>query len=104
MMEIGIPGLRILASGFLVSTFGVILPGAFEALGMGVRSLAITLVRQLILIPPLALALLPAMGLAGVWLAFPVSECAAAALALALYAQFKKKRGAAQPPISANAS
>ena len=28
----------------------------------------------------------------------------AAALALALYAQFKKKRGAAQPPISANAS
>ena len=104
MMEIGIPGLRILASGFLVSTFGVILPGAFEALGMGVRSLAITLVRQLILIPPLALALLPAMGLAGVWLAFPVSECAAAALALALYAQFKKRRGAAQPSISANAS
>ena len=104
MMEIGIPGLRILASGFLVSTFGVILPGAFEALGMGVRSLAITLVRQLILIPPLAIALLPAMGLAGVWLAFPVSECAAAALALALYAQFKKRRGAAQPSISANAS
>lgn len=95
MMEIGIPGLRILAAGFLVSTFGVILPGAFEALGMGVRSLAITLVRQLILIPPLAIALLPAMGLAGVWLAFPVSECAAAALALALYAQFKKRRGAA---------
>lgn len=62
MLKIGVPALRIIASGFLISTLGVILSGAFEALGMGVRSLLVTLVRQFVLIPPLAFCLYPQSG------------------------------------------
>lgn len=85
MAEMGRGGLRILSSGFLISAFGVILPGVFEALGMGVKSLLITVLRQLALIPPLALLLMPAMGLQGAWTAFPIAETAAAVVAILLY-------------------
>lgn len=91
MLKIGVPALRIIASGFLISTLGVILSGAFEALGMGVRSLLVTLVRQFVLIPPIAYLLIPAIGLTGAWIAYPVSEVAASALACAFYFAYLRK-------------
>ena len=91
MLAIGVPALRIIASGFLISTLGVILSGAFEAFGMGVRSLLVTLVRQFALIPPLSLILIPVIGLTGAWIAYPISEVAAAALACGFYFAYLNK-------------
>lgn len=91
MLEIGVPMLKITSMGFLVSTIGTVLSGCFEALGNGIQSLSISLVRQLLVIPPLALVLSNVMGLNGVWLAFPVAETLAAILALFLYRRVMKR-------------
>lgn len=50
MVAIGVPMLRITSLGFLVSTFGTVLAGCFEALGKGMQSLAVSLIRQLVVI------------------------------------------------------
>lgn len=85
MVAIGVPMLRITSLGFLVSTFGTVLAGCFEALGKGMQSLAVSLIRQLVVIPPLALVLSRFWDLNGVWVAFPVAEALAALAAVAFY-------------------
>ena len=64
---------------------GVVLAGAFEALGRGGPSLAVSLLRQLLIIPPLALLLSRFWGLTGIWITFPAAELFAAAAAVLLY-------------------
>ena len=51
--------------------------GVFEALGHGRESLTVTLLRQLILILPLGWLLSRFWGAAGIWICFPIAECAA---------------------------
>lgn len=85
MLALGVPMLRITSLGFLASTLGTVLAGGFEALGKGFDSLLITLIRQLFVIPPLALCLSKVWGLAGVWAAFPVAEALAALVAVLLF-------------------
>ena len=46
MLEIGETGLRILSLSFIVSSFGVLMSGVFEALGLGKYSLIVSLLRQ----------------------------------------------------------
>lgn len=84
MLSIGVGALQIISCGFVVSTVGLILSGAFEALGKGGRSLAVSLLRQLFIIPPLSLLLSKGMGLNGVWLSFPIAELIAAVVAVIL--------------------
>ena len=85
MLAIGIPALRIISLGFVISSVGVVLAGAFEALGRGGPSLAVSLLRQLLIIPPLALLLSRFWGLTGIWITFPAAELFAAAAAVLLY-------------------
>ncbi len=91
MLAIAVPMLRIISLGFLASTFGTVLAGCFEALGKGVHSLVVSLLRQLVIIPPLATVLSRVWGLNGVWAAFPVAECLAALAAVLLYRNMMKK-------------
>ncbi len=84
MLEIGIPALRIFCCGFLISTFGVIYSGAFEALGYGLNSLVVSLTRQFVLLLPLAYVLSRFMGANGVWIAFPIAETVAAIFSITL--------------------
>ena len=69
----------------------LILAGAFEGLGLGQYSLAISLMRQIVVIPVLSLLLAGSLGMMGVWVSFPIAEAAAAAAGWALYRSFKKK-------------
>lgn len=91
MFEIGVPMLRIIAIGFIISTVGCVLSGAFEALGKGVQSLVVSLLRQLIIIIPLSAVLSKTAGLYGVWATFPVAELIAAVIGCSLYRNFMKK-------------
>jgi putative MATE family efflux protein len=77
-MQMGVTALRIISCGFLVSSVGVVLSGVFEAVGQGIQSLIITLLRQLVIIVPLSLVLSKPLGLIGVWITFPISELAGA--------------------------
>ena len=85
MIAVGVPMLRITSLGFLVSTLGTVMAGCFEALGKGLYSLSISLLRQLLVIPPLAMVFSLSWGLNGVWAAFPVAEALAARVAVLLY-------------------
>ncbi len=91
MLEIGIPALRIISLGFIISSFGVIYSGAFEALGQGMPSLIISLLRQLVVILPLSFVLSKFMGATGVWMSFPISEAIASIVSIVLMRRALKR-------------
>lgn len=73
MFSIGIPALRIISVSFIFAGTSIILSTVFQALDKGVFSLIISLVRQLIILLPLAYAL-SNISLDALWLAFPISD------------------------------
>ena len=92
LMDAGITAMRVISSGFLISSIGLIYAGVFEALGNGKNSLIISLLRQLIVTVPLSFILARAagMGALGVWISFPAGELCASAAALFLLKKYKK--------------
>lgn len=73
MLKIGIPALRIISTCFIPAALGIIASTFFQALGIGKYSLMVSLLRQIVLILPLALAL-SLLGLQAIWYAFPLAE------------------------------
>lgn len=90
LLEAGETALRIISLGFLVSAVGIVFSGVFEALGRGAESLAISLLRQLVITVPAGFVLSRFLGAAGIWIAFPVSELAASVAALILLGRYQK--------------
>lgn len=90
VLEIGRIAFPIIGTGFISAVFGLIMPSFFQALGMGVRSAFLALLRQLICLVPIFWAL-SLLGLNVAWLAFPISETVSGVAGLLLYfAQLKK--------------
>jgi len=82
MLSIGIPALRIISFAFLIAPFSIVSSGTFQALGRGIFSLIVSLIRQLITILPLSYLLAGIMGINGVWIAFPMAEIVAGILTI----------------------
>lgn len=80
MLEIGIPALRIISISFLLAGVSVICSSFFQALGHGMLSLWISVVRQLFVLLPVAFVLSRIGGLHVVWWAFPIAEVVALCL------------------------
>ena len=74
MLEIGVPALRTICLSFLLAGFGIVSSSFFQALGHGMLSLVISLVRQLIVLLPAAWLLSLSGQLSLVWWAFPIAE------------------------------
>jgi putative MATE family efflux protein len=74
MIRIGAGALRIISSCFVFAAFGIMSATFFQATGHGTLSLYVSLLRQIILILPLAWLLARFAGLDHVWLAFPLAE------------------------------
>lgn len=74
MLDIGIGALRVISLSFVLVGFGVTASSVFQALGNAVYSLLASLVRQLVVILPMAWLLGRLGGLSAVWWAFPVAE------------------------------
>ncbi len=77
MLIIGVPALRIICSCFIFAGFNVVSGSTFQALGHGVLSMIVSIVRQLVILLPVALLLSFTGRLELVWLAFPIAEIAA---------------------------
>ncbi len=92
----GSTALRLISIGFVISSVSVISSGALEGLGMGGPSLAISLLRYVVLILPLAFVLSRFFGASGVWHAFWVTEFLTAGVSYALYRRGTARRPAAQ--------
>ncbi len=84
MLAIGIPGIRIISTSFCLAGISLILSGCMQGLGRGSESLFVALLRQLIVILPLA-ALLARYSLSAVWLSFPLAGAAGLLAAALLY-------------------
>ena len=92
----GSTALRLISIGFVISSLSVISSGALEGLGMGSPSLAISLLRYVALILPLAFVLSRFFSASGVWHAFWVTEFLTAGVSYALYRRGTARRPAAQ--------
>lgn len=57
MLTIGVPALRIISISFLLAGFSVVCSSVFQALGHGVLSLAVSVIRQLVVLLPVAFVL-----------------------------------------------
>lgn len=77
MLSIGVPALRIISVGFLLAGYNIIVISVFQALGKGLYSMMVSIVRQLIVILPVAFVLSKVGGLNTVWWSLPVAEAVA---------------------------
>ena len=84
-IAIGTTALRIICTGFLVSTISVVVSGALEGLGKGIESLVISLCRYIVVIMPLAWLFCHFAGADGIWHAFWLTEFLTAAISLVVY-------------------
>lgn len=76
MLAIGIPALKTISLSFIFAGFCVVAGGVFQALGNGVLSLAVSVIRQLVVLLPAAYLLSLSGTVTAVWWAFPIAEIA----------------------------
>jgi len=73
MLDIGVPALRTISLCFVPAALGIMFSTTFQAVGHGFSSLIISVLRQLIVLLPVAF-LLSKISLPAVWYAFPIAE------------------------------
>lgn len=90
MISIGVPALRIIALHFIFAGYGITCSGLFQAVGKGTYSLMTSLIRQLIVLLPVAYILSLFGNINLIWLSFPIAEIASATTSFILYSKVKK--------------
>lgn len=90
-LRIGTVALRIISTHFLFAAVGITLSMLFQALGRGVYSMIMSILRQLAALLPAALLLsLLTHNLDRIWLAFPIAESVALTVSLFLFRYVKR--------------
>ncbi len=74
MLSIGIPALRIISICFIFASVSIVFSSVFQAMGNGIFSLIISVVRMLVIILPASYLLAKYVGLNYLWFAYPISE------------------------------
>lgn len=90
MIFIGITALRVISTSFVFGSICFIFACFLQSIGKGVPSLVITLLRQVIVILPVAFVLGKLLGLIGVWLAFPIAEIFTAVISFIIYKYYSR--------------
>lgn len=90
-IAIGVTALHVIGLGFVVSAVSVTCAGALEALGEGMPSLVVSLMRYVVVIIPAAYLLSREVGVTGVWWAFVITEITAAMISFFLYRHIWKR-------------
>lgn len=91
-IAIGVQALRIISIGFIFSAVSVTCCGVLEALGRGMPSLVVSLLRYIVIIIPVAFALsrISGVGATGVFVAFPVTEIVTCVASYFIYRKYYK--------------
>ncbi len=90
LLTLGSTALRIIGLSFPMAAVSIIASTVFQAIGKGKYSLYISLLRQIILIIPIAFVLSKIMGVNGVWVAYPLAEIIAVIISSVMYFHAKK--------------
>lgn len=80
MLAIGVPALRTISLSFIFAGYCIIVGSVFQALGNGMYSLIISVVRQLLVLLPVAYIFAKLFGLTAVWFSFPIAELSSVVL------------------------
>ncbi len=74
MLAIGVPALKTISLSFVFAGFAIVSSSTFQALGNGVLSMMVSIVRQLLVLLPAAWLLSLSGRVELVWWAFPIAE------------------------------
>ena len=81
MMELGTIAFRAISVCFIPAAIGISTGTVFQAVGLGIKSLIVSLLRQLVCLLPLAY-FLSKISLTAVWYAYPLAEVVSLAVTL----------------------
>lgn len=91
MMGIGVPALRIVSLNFIFAGICIILSSSFQALGNGILSMFVSILRQVVVLIPVAYLLFKLGNVDLVWWAFPIAEIASLVFCLLFYRRMYRK-------------
>ena len=92
MYEMGRPALRILSICFVPAAFSIVLSASFQATGLGLFSMIVSIIRQLVVLCPCAYILGALVGISGVWLSFTIAEVFGLATAVICFVYVYRKK------------
>lgn len=76
MLSLGVPAFRAISLSFIFAGFCIITSSVLQAVGKGVKSMFISIVRQLVVLLPTAYLLSLSGNINLVWYSFPIAEIA----------------------------
>ena len=100
LMEVGVFALRIISFHFPFAAIGIILSSSFQAIGKGIYSLYMSLVRQLVVLLPSAYLLSMLWGLNATWYSFLFSELVSITMSIILFSKIYKTKIKNLVPLS----
>ncbi len=89
-LDLGIPAFKLISLCFIPAAIGISFSTLFQAVGKGVQSMCLSILRQLIVLLPSAF-LLAHISLSVLWYAFPIAEAVALVVAVLLFINLAKK-------------
>lgn len=90
MLDIGVVALRIISLHFVFAAAGIMISSFFQAIGRGVYSLTMSVMRQLVVILPVAY-LMSFIGLDYIWTSFVIAELVSLSVGILFYVRLYKK-------------
>lgn len=72
--DLALKALRIISWSFIDASINIVISVMFQAIGQGVKSLFMTLLRQVIIIPLVFLLSNIFKSLTGIWICYPIAE------------------------------
>ena len=91
MLSIGVVALRLISLSFVFAGYCIIMGSVFQALGNGVYSMIVSIVRQLVVLLPVAYLFSLTGNLDMVWMAFPIAELFSLTLSTVFLIKINKK-------------
>lgn len=91
MLKIGVPALRTISLSFIFAGICIVSCSVFQALGRGTLSMVVSILRQLVVLLPVAYLLSLTGRLELVWWAYPIAEVVAVILCVSMLFYINKK-------------
>ena len=88
-VELGVPAFKVISLCFIPAAVGITFSTLFQAVGKGIRSMLMSIMRQLLVLLPAAL-ILAQVDLLLLWYAFPIAEVVALVAALLFFINLVK--------------
>ena len=90
MLKIGIRALRTISLSFITVGFSTVITSVFQALGHGLMSMSVFIVRQIFVVLPSAYLFSLSGNVGLVWFAFPIAELVSLIMCTVFYSRVRK--------------